>query len=210
MHRKISALLPAFLFFAVALPASGQVHVGLRAGANIANFAGSADTKFGPRSAFSASVYFRKQLSDQFQFVPEIGYSIKGASTDDVVLEGEPTGFEAVFSLPYVDVSAPIQFLPVKLGKAEPYIFAGPALGYRLDARIEIVDPDTGNSVTENDGSIIKYDYGALGGLGTYYTIGSQKLTAEIRYYGGLADIRDRPDAPLRNSSVGLMIGISL
>jgi len=207
---KISFLLIVCLVAPTTVSRAQQIHVGLRAGINIANFSGSADTKFGPRTAFTAGVYFRTELSPILLFAPEIGYSIKGATTDDVILEGVPTGLKATFSLPYVDVSAPLLLQPTKIGKFEPYIFAGPALGYRLDARIELIDRDSGASVIENDDSIVKYDFGAIGGIGAYYNLGSQKLSAEIRYFGGFTDVRDRPDAPLRNSTVGFLVGVSL
>ena len=209
MKKTVGTIFALVVFLAP--PVSAQdIHVGLRAGVNFSNFSGEADTEFGPRSAFTATVYFRTELSQIVEFVPELGYSVKGAATDEVILEGVPTGLEAVFSLPYLDVNAPLLIKPMTFGAATPYVLAGPSLGYRLDARVELIDPDTGESVTQDDSSIEKYDFGIQAGIGTYYNLGSQKLTVEARYYRGLTDVRDRPDAPLRNSNVGILVGVSL
>lgn len=191
-------------------PASAQrINGGLKAGISSTTFVGQADTQFNPRQAFSAGVSFGVQLTPFLLVQPEVLYVIKGADADNIILEGEETNLEATFSLAYLEIPILLVFRPRVSSNTHLRLFAGPSVGSNLDSRVETRNPVTGSVLRESDSSITDYDYGAVFGAGVDRSAFGEVITVDLRWLLGVPDIRDRPDAPLRNRGLLLMFGVS-
>jgi len=209
----------------IAQTSLAQVQVGIRGGANWGfaskpAFLGSLTPTLHPSAGPTGAVFLDIPLSDRFSFRPEVAYVQKGF----VVNEGLDIGFGG-FKLPIgARIAYQSQNLDIPLllkinlsdGPVQPYIIAGPSVGYALDGRVRTratalfttqpydVDLNYGNALN-------RWDVGAVGGLGLAMDAGAGKFFIEGRYTHGLTRQVQMPivNVNVRNRGVAVSVGYS-
>lgn len=209
----------------IAQTSLAQVQVGIRGGANWGfaskpAFLGSLTPTLHPSAGPTGAVFLDIPLSDRFSFRPEVAYVQKGF----VVNEGLDIGFGG-FKLPIgARIAYQSQNLEIPLllkinlsdGPVQPYIIAGPSVGYALDGRVRTratalfttqpydVDLNYGNALN-------RWDVGAVGGLGLAMDAGAGKFFIEGRYTHGLTRQVQMPivNVNVRNRGVAVSVGYS-
>lgn len=190
---------------------SGQEYsVGLKIGVSTTTLSGDSDTELEWRSAFAGGFVFSAQVLDIVTIQPELIYTVKGASTDNIFQSGEPTGLEGVFSFSYLDFPLLVSLSPYQRSSIYPKVFAGPHFSYQLDASIEQTSPTTGNSQSEPVDTIPDTDYGFVVGAGADFDIRGERATFDVRYVWSRNNVRPNvEDRPLYNRGVLVMLGVS-
>lgn len=182
---------------------------GLKIGVSTTTFSGNSLNELKWRSAFAGGFVFGAAFGDMFKIQPEAIYTVKGASIENVVIDDEPTRLDAVFSIAYIDIPVLLHFYPVEYNSIYPKIFIGPMLSYQLDAQVKTIEPG-GASQTESDDTVDGSDYGIVIGGGVDFDFRGERITFDARYLFGQSNIRSsRPDAPLNNRGVVVMMGVS-
>ncbi|MUV03215.1 outer membrane beta-barrel protein [Flavobacterium rakeshii] len=185
--KKILLSATALLAFGFASQAQ-DIKFGAKAGLNIADFGGDAETS-GSRTGFHVGVVAEFKLTEQFSIQPEIVYSMQGAKFE--TLDGFASIVEQDMKLDYLNV--PIM--------AKYYLFegfsiqAGPQVGFLMSAKVD--DDDAKDSFKS-------IDFALNGGVGYELPSG---VFFQARYSAGLADINDvegfeGADAPKINNNV--------
>ncbi|WP_417355641.1 porin family protein [Flavobacterium sp.] len=165
------------LLSAVALMAFGfasqaqDIKFGAKAGLNIADFGGDAETS-GSRTGFHVGAVAEFKLTEQFSIQPELLYSMQGAK------------FETVIDFAVIEQDMKLDYLNVPI-MAKYYLFegfsiqAGPQVGFLMSAKAE--DEDVKDSFKS-------IDFALNGGVGYELPMG---VFFQARYSAGLADIND-------------------
>ncbi|NND71655.1 MAG: PorT family protein [Rhodothermales bacterium] len=184
--------------------------VGLKIGVSGNTLSGSSDTELRWRSAFSGGFSFNARFFNSIAVQPELIYVVKGAKTDNIFQSGEPTGFEGIFSFSYLDFPVLLMLTPQTRTRIHPKVFAGPHLSYQLDASIEQIDPNSGNSASESVDTIPDTDLGLVFGGGADVEIRGELVTFDIRYIWSKKNLRPNvPDNPLYNRGILFLVGVS-
>ncbi|MFW6078367.1 MAG: porin family protein [Gemmatimonadota bacterium] len=171
--------------------AAQRVSVGLTAGGGLATFSTQdPEDRTEWRGAWSAGLYTGIALTDRFSLQPEVVYARKGAR-DEVVLESIDQTIQRDYAAHYVEFPVLLRFSPRLDGPVSPYILAGPAPAYLLQATNTAGDA-TPEDITDQ---LARFDMGAVIALGLAYPFGFG--TAELAARGGFSvtDI-DRSGAP--------------
>lgn len=169
-----------------------RVSVGIRGGLNLASFhgddAGGGNLVPKNRTGFSGGVFVGIRLTQNFLIQPEVLYSQKGVK---YWISGVGEGFTV--KVDYVEI-------PVLLkacfgsGGVKPSVFAGPAVAFKVRAKIVIEDEE--ESAEDFRGT----DFGGVFGAGLDVAVGSGSFTIDGRYTLGLRT--------LDNFSVGIKNGV--
>jgi len=178
--KKLTVILAVIFTLSVTFTLQAQIKFGAGGGLNFSSvkidfeeIETKSQTNFVIGGVLELPVY--KNLSLQFQ----PSYIRKGA---DFKLAGNPLDW--IFELNYVEI--PI-LLKMNFGNKYPYLFAGPAVGYLLDAELK-TELDgikfTGDlkDITE------KFDYGVSFGAGFEKSLGFGNFFFEARYTLGLSN----------------------
>ncbi len=179
MKKLVIVLAVIFTLF-VAFNLQAQVKVGVAGGLNFSSVnidfeevKPTAQTNFVIGGVLELPVY--KNLT--FQLQPS--YTRKGA---DFELQGNPLTW--VFEINYIEL--PLLF-KVNFGRNYPYLYAGPTVGYLLNAELRtevdgIEFSGDAKDVTE------EFDYGICLGVGFEKSIGFGNIFFEARYTHGLSN----------------------
>jgi hypothetical protein len=152
------------LFIALFVLAFATIHaqkVGIRAGVNISNVTGDADTK--PLTGFYAGVFKEITLVPEIFFLqPELQYSMQGYKAGDTKV-----------SIGYLNIPVLAKVYVVKTVSLE----AGPQVGFKINDNLDV--PEGGNKIKT-------FDTAFVGGLGYNFPMG---LSLNARYAMGLSEI---------------------
>ena len=141
--------------------------VGVRAGLNISNVSGDADTK--PLTGFYAGVFKEITLVPELLFLqPELQYSMQGYKSGDTKV-----------SIGYLNIPVMAKVYIIKTFSLE----AGPQIGFKVNDNLE---------VPEGENEIETFDTAFAGGLGLNFPFG---LGINARYVMGLSEIVKDSDA---------------
>jgi hypothetical protein len=159
-------------------PAAAGVQFGIKAGGNMAkptgadadDLEGTLKTKVG----FVGGIFIAFNLSNSLSIQTEVLYTMKGATYEytDIDETVEETLYGDYLEIPLL---LKLKFLS---GGIQPFIFAGPYVGFKLSEKLEGEDED----ILKNN------DYGAIFGGGLQ--LGS-KFHVDVRYSMGLEKIID-------------------
>lgn len=193
--KKIVILSAALLVAGFAQAQSPKF--GIKAGVNIAKFAGDPDPNSEFNTGLAAGVFTNVPLSSGFSFEPSLEYSQKGAEFTTAV------NSEVKSKITYLDL--PIMFkynLTPNFG-----ILAGPQVSFFLDQETKLVN---GNSTSTFEGNNDSYRKSLAGGkVGLSYNFGSVMLNAS--YATDLQNLYsdDSGNSDLKNQviNVGLAFG---
>ena len=169
--------------------AAADVRFGIKGGANIANvngdFAGQiSDWK--STVGFCGGVFLELNLGRVLTIQPEVLYTMKGADTGTGKL-----------TFDYIEIPVLLK-LRIPTGSLHPFVFAGPAFGFKLNAVLEgikIEDMPTA-------------DYSAV--LGGGLQLG-RSIHIDVRYTMGLQklEIPDLETIDLKNGVLSATIGLA-
>lgn len=187
--KKLSILF--FVLFMFSYVAYGQMHLGLKAGLNMANLSGSdVDNLVGQsldtRTGFSGGVFFTYQFNNLFAIQPEAYYSMKGATYSE-------SGAKLTISLDYIEI--PVLFkliIPVEGSNIRPSIFAGPAIGFNTTHKMKV--EYEGQTVEVDIQDAKSTDFSLAFGGGIDFMVGKNELGVDVRYILGLSTIDDSSD----------------
>lgn len=187
--KKILLSAAAIMAFGFASQAQ-DIKFGAKAGLNIADFGGDAETS-GSRTGFHVGVIAEFKLTEQFSIQPELLYSMQGAK------------YETVIDFDIVEQDMKLDYLNVPI-MAKYYLFegfsiqAGPQVGFLMSAKAE--DEDVKDSFKS-------IDFALNGGVGYELPLG---VFFQARYSAGLANIADgegSDDYSINNNVISLSVG---
>ncbi len=204
-----------FLIFSRAEASTAQLRTTVHIGLYGTMFGGNSTSDFSPAARFSGGLGLTFEITDVLFIQPEIVYAVKGASVEaDIQFEdgADPVPVSARFSLSYFD-------FPVFLGyqfegdSFRPRIFAGPYLGYKVNAKVSYQSQEGGPSFTETDDSVVTWDHGVAAGAALHFYFGDEEIAFGVRGSFGLTDVSESTEdqeltSSLRNRTFGLYAGI--
>jgi hypothetical protein len=207
MKKFATLFIALFLFSFVSF---AQIHLGLKAGLNIANIGGSdADQLVGQsldtKTGFSGGVFFNYQFNNMFAIQPEAYYSMKGATYS-------VSGADLTVSLDYIEIPVLLKLIiPVEGSNIKPSIFAGPAIGFNTTHKMKV--EVSGQSVEMDIPDTKSTDFSLAFGGGIDFALGKGLLGADIRYILGLSTIDNSSDPwDVKNNVININVyyGFSL
>ncbi|CCH56173.1 hypothetical protein BN8_05492 [Fibrisoma limi BUZ 3] len=202
-----------------------QVQVGIRGGANWGfaskpEFLGNLTPTLHPSPGPMGALFLDVPVSERVSFRPEIGYVQKGFVVKeglDLNLGGFELPIGARIAYQSQNLEVPL-LLKVNLsdGAVQPYLIAGPSVGYALNGRIRTratalfttkpfdVDMNYG-------GGMSRWDISGVGGLGLAFDAGAGKFFVEGRYTHGFTRQVQTPvvNVNVRNRGIGVSLGYS-
>jgi len=199
--KKVLIGFVAVLFAVAVLPQSGAASIGIKGGFALSNLRFSNAGDVGTLSNLQAMTggFSLGMNLGLFCIQPEILYVRMGAKQV----------YDAVSTETHLDyVQVPL-FLKVNIipGPVSPMIYGGGYGSYLLSAK------GVGGGVSEDIKDQVKStDYGLVFGGGVDFKLAVVKLTAEIRYNLGLANIAKNPDPAdltVKNKSLMFLVGVT-
>jgi hypothetical protein len=183
-------------------PAAANVQFGIKAGGNMARVTG-ADAQdpvatLKNRVGFIAGVFVAFNMGSVFTLQLEGLYTMKGVSYVDTTLDYSQKLYGDYLEIPL------LLKLRIPTPLVSPFVFAGPAVGFKLSEKLKLngvdVPPIPGEPILKNN------DYGAIFGGGL--NIGSH-FQIDVRYSMGLAKIvnPDPPGSPILDVKNGVWSG---
>ena len=138
--------------------------------------------------SFQLGAFFSFDLSDHFAIQPEIYYVMRGTRTSAFIdtLDKE---IKLKLKVDYIDIPVLLKFkIPVG-NKIKPFLFIGPYMGIRLNAR-SFYENLFRNPAEVNYNTAIQSQYvGLVVGGGFEFKLKSMKLILEGRYNLGISGI---------------------
>lgn len=206
-------ILSLALLAGVAGAANAQTGIkyGLKGGFNGATYAGADSKGVEYKAGFAAGGFLNFGLSDNFSIQPELLYSQKGASRDNVSYQSGSSTLNGTqkITLGYLDVPIMFRFNLGEEGKGF-FVEAGPQGSFALHQRAFIED-GSGNKVGDtfkSTDSLNKVGIGYVGGIGYQITSG---LGIGVRYTGDLSHVYKQDlnlaSANVRNSVFQFQVG---
>ncbi|MCK6561609.1 outer membrane beta-barrel protein [bacterium] len=203
--KKTMVLLALPVALAVSQPAQSQTRVGGLFGVNFAgqSIAATYDaSELSSRTVFGLGAVVDVPLREKMTLHLEPMYLQKGA-------KAEHDDYETRTEMTYLEIPVLAKYT---LGNSlyQPYVMAGPSLGFRLGANY-VRDWQEG----EDDKTDIKdrttgMDFGLALGGGVSYPLGDKSLFAEARYSMGLKDIDTSERSSLKNKGLQFMVGATV
>jgi len=165
-------------------PAAAGVQFGIKAGGNMAkptgsdvdDIEGTLKTKVG----FVGGIFIAFNLSNSFSIQTEVLYTMKGATMEYTDID--ETVEEKLYG-DYIEIPLLLK-LKFLSGGIQPFIFAGPYVGFKLNEKLEVM----GEEIPLEEAILKNNDYGAIFGGGLQ--LGS-KFHLDVRYSMGLQKIID-------------------
>jgi len=202
--------LPVMLFlFALAAAASpsaegsemkGITAVGVKAGPCLANIFGEDvfEQKF--KLGLAAGGFLTYSLSDRAALQPELLFVMKGSRYESTEF-GE---YKESMDFLYLEIPLLVKYRLAR-GPLAVDIFAGPALAFKLSAKVRY--EWAGLEEEEDVEDMKSTDLGLAFGAGTEFQVGrSGRLTLDLRYTLGLASVGQEGDS-VKNGAVLLLVG---
>jgi hypothetical protein len=218
MTRFYSPLLAAALVVGLALPASGQVGFGVKAGANFSSLGGDdVPSEFGSRTGLVIGGFAQYPVSDLLTIQPELLYSQKGADFSGQVL-GETV--EGSLKLDYLEIPVLLRVnVPAGAPELRPTLHVGPTFAFEVSCKISFSgfgDSGTEDCDSDGDGGFAederrKFDLGLAlgGGLDIAFLTGT--LMIETRYTLGLQSLDTSSDpGDVKNRAWSITFGYRL
>jgi hypothetical protein len=201
--KKFLIVSLAFLFVAALVPQTAAAAVGVKGGYAMSKFSMTGITPPVPLSNLNTpmgGVFFGIGFG-LFSIQPEILYVRIGGR----MAQGADWEEERVDAI-QVPVLLKINLLP---GPISPMICGGPYGAYRLSAKdVSYISGVT--TTTDIKDQTVSTDYGLAFGGGIDFKLVAFKLSAEVRYNLGLANLEKNPDpgTSIKNRTLMVLVGI--
>jgi len=190
------------LVMTILLSPSLRAEIGFKGGLNFANQSWSAEGISLSMTSVQEPIFgafYLARVGKYFAIQPEVIYSQKGTKYE--ILDES-----LKIRLSYLEIPVLVKFYVTPEGKAQPFLFAGPALGIKLSAK-GIVDGESEDISDEYKGT----DFGLVFGGGLEYDLGKALFIVDLRYSLGLANIiveeESDIEATVKNKAFVVMIG---
>jgi hypothetical protein len=196
--KKFLIVSLAVLLTAALLPQTGMAAVGIKGGLGLSKSSITDTTGLVNLKAPVGGIFFGMNFG-QFTIQPEILYVRMGARMEEGADWLE-------FRLDYIQVPLLLK-INVLPGPISPMIYGGPYGAYRFAAK----GAASGVSGTVDIGEDYKTtDYGVVFGGGIDFKLVAIKLSAEVRYNLGLANVAvdPAPGFSIKNRTLMLLVGI--
>jgi hypothetical protein len=201
--KKFLIVVLAVLFTAALLPQSGAASVGFKGGLDLSKFSLTGTdipTGLVNLKAPMGGVFFGLNFG-LFTIQPEILYVRIGAR-----MEGGADWMEDRIETIQVPLLLKLNLIP---GPISPMVFGGPYGAYRLSAKA--VSSVGGVSSSEDiKDQTTSTDYGVVFGGGIDFKLVAIKLSAEVRYNLGLANLAKDPEpgVSIKNRTLMFLVGL--
>lgn len=194
----LAALLALF-----ATPLEAQWEVGGLVGINLASISVDPEPSsedYSSRIGFGIGAVLDRELSDRIDLHAEPMFLQKGS----VIKEG---GDEATQKLSYLEVPIMFRYRFPGDGSAQPYVMAGPNIGFLLSAKYDFKDGEEFDAKDETAG----VDFGVGIGGGAMLPRGDKTFFAEARYVLGLKNINTESDeSSVKNRGLQVLVGATI
>lgn len=208
MKKLMTALVVAAFAGLVLLPGSAAagVQFGIKAGGNIANLTGAdaqdIEGTLKTKVGFMGGVFLALNFGSVVTIQTEVLYTMKGATFEYTELEDTYT--EKLYG-DYIEIPLLLK-LRIPTPGIQPFIFAGPSVGFKLREKMTI----NGEDIPLEDKLLKNNDYGAIFGAGL--NIGKHFML-DVRYSLGLQKVIDIAEGSepvdVKNGVWGATIGIA-
>jgi hypothetical protein len=201
--KKFLIVSLAVLFAVALVPQTAAAGVGIKGGLGLSKLSMSEapDIPFSNLKAPVGGVFFGMNFG-LFTIQPEILYVRMGARMEADAANWLEERIETI----QVPVLLKINVLP---GPISPMIYAGPYGAYRLSAK-EVLTIDGVSSSTDKKESTKSTDFGVAFGGGIDFKLVAIKLSAEVRYNLGMANVA-KDSAPgfwVKNRTLMVLVGV--
>ncbi len=194
MKRLLVVLTVLACFCGPAL--AGGVTYGGKFGATLADWTGDVENNE-RKLGFSGGLFLNYAFTEMVSVQPELLFTMKGTKHEQL----ENTGYH----LTYIEIPILAKLsLPTEAAFV-PHAFAGPSIGFLMDATEENVNIES--DVKEYFNNV---EYGMVVGTGFDFLIGKGRLLLDARYSFSLSNIleeEDDDDDELKNSGITIMVG---
>ncbi len=191
------------LVLALAMSASAQMRLGVKAGYSRPSYGGSDAANAGTEAmnTFSGGVFLTVPVAPFLALQPEVLYAPKGAQMTVGTLTGKN-------KVDYLEVPVLLKLM-VPVPALHPSVFAGPYVGYKIRCNVEAA----GVSASCGDADTFKStDFGATFGAGIEMPL-LPKINAllDARYDLGFSKIEDATNpSNATNRSLNISVGLSI
>jgi hypothetical protein len=221
MNRRIISLfaLAVPILFLAAAPAFAQqedkdspLRFGIKLGLNISDFSGDDDIEgWGElldwKAGFCGGLFMSYEVNEWFTLQPELYYSMKGMKMGLGILD-----LSVAWSIDYIDIPVLAVFeLPLE-SSLEPYVFAGPSVGFKVRSEMSASALGEEESV-DLDEYTNSVDFSLVVGAGIEFDIAGQEFSFDFRWIPGLVGVfKDEvpwtDDTPnMRNDTFSFLLG---
>ena len=200
---KVNSIIVAAMLLLIALPLQAQWNIGGVFGINLASINVDPEPsteEYSGRSGFGLGVVLDRPLSGQIDLHAEPMFLQKGGKIKEA-------GDETTFKISYIELPIMFRYNFENDASAQPYVMAGPSLGYLLNGKYDVKDGPEIDAKDELKG----LDLGVGFGGGVSMPKGNMTLFAEARYILGLTNINDESDeAKVKNRGLQVLVGATV
>ena len=208
MKRLMTVLVIAAVVGLVALPqpAAADVQFGIKLGGNMAKVTGAdaqdIEGTLKSKVGFTGGIFLAFHLSRVVTIQWEALYTMKGAAFEYTDLEDTYT--EKLYGN-YIEIPLLLK-LTIPTPGIQPFVFAGPSVGFKLSEKIQI----NGEDIPLEEKLLKNNDYGAIFGAGLNL---GRNFMLDVRYSMGLqkviSTIEGETDLDIKNGVWAATIGIA-
>ena len=192
------------------LPSLAQIDVrkGVKAGLNFATYGGSnAPSTNSSTAQYAFGAFVEVKFLNQFSIEPEAFYSVKGTNEIITAIVLGLYDSRVTETLSYLEIPVLFkyylpQFVP------QMTVYAGPSVGFLLDARVRKEGPGPEYEMVIND-QRTNTDFGLVVGSVATIPTGIVDATLDVRYYLGLTAISNNAKHQY-NRVITLLLGVSI
>lgn len=204
--QVIAAL--AVLGASVAPARADMFEKGIKAGVNIANSSIDIDGGTPPDlesvTGLTAGVFVSVGFGP-IAIEPDILFTAKGYKYDTTV---GAAALSVVNNFNYIEVPILLKWMIIPAGPVRPYLGAGPSIAFLMSAesKADLAGAETTQDVKD---SLSSSDYSAVLDAGISFSLGIAKVSADVRYSIGLADVDKTTGVNTKNSVISILAGVA-
>ena len=222
--KTLQRILFSLIFISFSLATFAQVSYGFKIGVNYNDVSVpslKSTLNLNPKvvQGIDIAAFAEIEITDKFSIRPELAYVKKGFRINeglafDISNFPLPVGVKATTNIRYIQIPVLGKY-SFGEGSARPYIMAGPAIGYAVDANLKtsvtaIIDFNVSNSKIDlSKKTYQRAEVSAIAGAGIELDMGNGSLFFEARYQHSFTDMLHDPivDLKMRNKGFALSAG---
>ena len=200
--KRMAALVLAGVVMAGS--AAADFEKGVKAGVNIATLSGDAVKDASSVTGIVGGVFVSVGFGP-LAVEPDLLFTQKGAKFSQDVLG---TAYDFTQNFSYVDIPVLLKYNIIPAGPVKPYIGAGPAISFLLsaDQKTAIAGASSTDDIKDQ---LTSYDYSVVVDAGVTFSLAVIKLSADVRYQIGLADVSKDATASAKNAVISILAGVA-
>lgn len=207
MKRLIPFALAAALVFYTAPAAAQGLGVGVKAGATISSWSGDNVENVESKAGFGIGGFATVGIAPTLALQPEVFFMQKGSSFD---IQDATASLTSDMTVSYVEIPVLARLGLPTPGGMDPFVIAGPSLGFETSCTISAADTDT-DCADADTFERSSTDFGFVVGGGIGLGMGLARLDIDARYNLGLSDLNaSESGGSLKNRALSIMVGLAL